>query len=193
MGSPATSADIHLVVFALDGQRYGLPLHGVERVLPMVAVSPLPQAPAVALGMINLHGEVVPVVDVRRRFGFSPREYGPTAHLLVTRTARRRLALPVDQVSGVLEVRPEDVTLPDAVLPGIAHVAGIVRLPDGLLFIHDLDAFLALDEERQLSEALEKVERHGDTAARAHSEGGRAFGSSAGQQFSSSADGGLPP
>lgn len=148
---------LRLVIFSLDGQRYSLPISTAERVLPMIAVSPLPQAPAVALGVVNLHGKVVPVLDIRRRFGFPARDYGLAAHLLLARTSRRTLALPVDEVLGVQEVAAEAVTPPDAVLPGIGHVAGIVALADGLLFVHDLDTFLSLDEERQLTEALEEM------------------------------------
>jgi purine-binding chemotaxis protein CheW len=65
--------------------------------------------------------------------------------------------LAVDEVLGVREVAPETITRPDALLPGIGHVAGIVALPDGLLFIHDVEACLSLDEERRLSESLEGV------------------------------------
>ena len=153
--SPNAGSPMRLVLFALDGQRYGLPLARVERALPMVAVAPLPKAPAIALGVINLHGQVIPVVDVGRRLGLPAREYGLTAHLLVARTARRRLALPVEEALGVQEVSTAAVIPPHAVLPGIGHVAGIATLPDGILFIHDLDTFLSLDEERQLGEALE--------------------------------------
>ncbi len=153
------SSVLQLVVFAIEGQRYALPLSAVERVLPMVAVSPLPQAPAIALGVINVHGRVLPVLDIRQRFGLPPRDYGLRSHLLVSRTRRRTLALPVDEVLGVSEVAAEDIAPPDAVLPGVAHVAGIVALADGLLFIHDLDAFLSLDEEQRLNESVEEIGR----------------------------------
>ncbi len=122
------------------------------------AVSPLPQAPPLTLGVINLHGKVVPVLDMRRRFGAPPRDYGLAAHLLLARTTRRTLALPVDEVLGVKEVATAAVTPPAAVLPGIAQVVGIVALPKGLLFIHDLDNFLSLDEEQQLTRAIEEAE-----------------------------------
>lgn len=151
------SSVFQLVVFVIEAQQYSLPLPVVEQVLPMVAVSPLPQAPPIALGVINLHGKVIPVLDIRRRFGFPPRDYGLAAHLLVARTRRRTLALPVDAVLGVREVPVDAVTSPDAVLPGIGHVVGIVTLAEGLLFIHDLDTFLSLDEERRLTGALEEM------------------------------------
>ncbi|MBI2215841.1 MAG: purine-binding chemotaxis protein CheW [Candidatus Rokubacteria bacterium] len=143
-----------LVVFVLDAQRYGLDLAAVDRVLPMVAVSPLPKAPGIALGVVNVRGFVVPVLDIRRRFGRPPREYGLAAHLVVCRSRRRLLALPVDEVLGVREVDAGAVRPAETVLPGIEYVTGIVALPGGLLYIHDLESFLSLDEERGLAEAL---------------------------------------
>lgn len=146
---------LSLVVFAIEEHRYALHLHTVERVFPMTEVAPLPKAPAIALGVINLHGAIIPVLDIHRRFGFPPRDYGLVAHLVVARTSRRTMALPVDEVLGVREVAAEAAVPAGAVLPGIGHVAGIVPLADGLLFIQDLEAFLSLDEEQQLGEALE--------------------------------------
>lgn len=143
-------------VFVIEGRRYALHLSVVERVLPMVEVSPLPEAPAIALGVINLRGQIVPVLDIRRRFGLPTRDYGPATHLLVARTARRIVALPVDEVLGVQAVAAAAITPPVSVLPGIGHVAGIVALADGLLFIHDLETFLLLDEEQRLTAALEE-------------------------------------
>lgn len=156
-GWGAGSPFFRLVVFTIEEQRYSLDISAVERVLPMVAVSGLPKAPAIALGVISLHGQVIPVLDIRRRFGLPPRDWSLTAHLLVARTIRRTLALPVDEVLGVREMAREAVTPPDVILPGIGHISGIAALSDGLLFIHDLETFLSLDEEQQLTEALEEI------------------------------------
>jgi purine-binding chemotaxis protein CheW len=150
-------AMFYLVVFLLAEQLYALPLPMVERVLPMVAVSPLPQAPPMTLGVINLHGTVIPVLDLRRRFGFPPHEYGLAAHVLLARTTRRLLALPVDEVLGVKEVAATAITSPDAVISGSAPVVGIVALADGLLCIHDLDSLLSYDEEQGLTRAIEET------------------------------------
>ena len=153
---PVRQDSVHcLVIFHLENQRYALPLTAVERVLRMVAVSPLPQAPAIVLGVVNYHGQVIPVIDLQRRFGLPTRHYGLSATLLVVRTERRTLALPVDEVLGVQEVATDIVSPPATVCPGIGLLVGIVALPDGVLFIHDVDAFLSLDEEAQLGQALE--------------------------------------
>ena len=146
---------LQVVVFVLDGQRYAFPLATVQQVLPMVAPAPLPEAPAIALGVINLHGLIVPMLDLRRRLGLPPREYGPADRLVVARSSRRLLAIPVDEALGVTEVMMDSIVPPEAILPGIGRVAGVAPLADGLLFIHDLDSFLSLDEEQGLTSALE--------------------------------------
>lgn len=155
-GSPRSPA-LRLVVFDIEGARYALPLSAVERILPMAAVAALPQAPPIALGAINLGGEVIPVLDLRRRLGLPPRELSLAARLMVASTRRRRLALTVDDVQGVREVAPGSVTPPGAVLPGLRNLAGIVALTEGLLYIHDLEAFLSLEEEARLDAALREA------------------------------------
>ena len=155
--SPPRNPFLSMALFRLDEQRYALPLAAVERVLPMVAVSPLPQTPAIALGVINVHGTVIPVLDFRRRVNLPSREIGISGHLLIARTARRTVGLPVDEVLGAMEVDAQTVTGPQTVLPGIGQVTGIATLADGLLFIYDLDAFLSLEEELQLADALQET------------------------------------
>ncbi len=145
---------VALVVFLLEEQLYAVPLAMVDRVWPMAAVTLLPQAPDVVLGVINIHGTIFPVVDLRRRFRRALREYGVRAHLLLVRTSRRRIVVPVDETLGVREVDLQAVSPPETVVPGAGYVAGMVTLSDGLLFIQDLDAVLSLDEDRRLTEAL---------------------------------------
>jgi purine-binding chemotaxis protein CheW len=148
---------LQLLVFSIGGCHYALRLLMVERVLSMVEVSPLPNAPAVALGVINYHGTIVAVVDIRRPLNSSLREYGVADQLVVARTARRMLLFPVDEVLGIREIVADSVAPPNTILPGIHHVEGVVALPDSVLFIHDLETFLSLDEEQELSEALAEM------------------------------------
>jgi purine-binding chemotaxis protein CheW len=150
--------DHPLVVFLTESKPFALHLSVVERVLPMVAFSPLSGGPEIVLGAINLHGRVVPVLDLRRRLGLPECEYGPEAHVLAARARQRVLALPVDEVTGVQRVVADAVTAPDEVAPGLALVNGVAPLEDGILVIHDLDAFLSSEEEVALDRALEGVE-----------------------------------
>jgi purine-binding chemotaxis protein CheW len=92
-----------LVVFTMDEQRYALQLAAVERVVRMVEVTLLPQAPQIVLGVINAQGRIIPVVDIRRRFRLPARDIRLSDHLLIARTARRTVALALDAVTGIVE------------------------------------------------------------------------------------------
>jgi len=144
-----------VVVFTLGDQRYGLPLHAVERVVRMVDVTPLPRAPDIVLGVVNVQGRVIPVVNPRRRFRLPERDISLTEQLVIAHATRRPVALVVDAVSGVLEYSAEEAVGARDIAPGIEHVKGVVKLADGLLLIHDLDKFLSLEEETALDRAIE--------------------------------------
>jgi purine-binding chemotaxis protein CheW len=145
-----------LVALRAHGQRWALPLSIVERVVAMVAVSVLPLAPSGVRGAINVHGEIVPVLDLAARFGLPAGERGPDAQLVLARTRRRTVAVEVDEAIGVMAVEPAAIAAGER-LPrdlAAAPVAGVAALRDGLLVIHDLDAFLTDAEEERLDRAL---------------------------------------
>ncbi len=144
-----------LVVFSLDECRYALPLPVVERAVRMVEITPLPKAPGIVLGVINLAGRVVPVLNIRRRFHLREREPGVCDQLLIARTPARTVALAVDAVEGVVHYSADEVIAPPAIVPGLEYLAGVIKLDDGMLFIHDLDLFLSLEEEQALARAIE--------------------------------------
>jgi purine-binding chemotaxis protein CheW len=148
-----------IVVFSLDDGRFGFDVTAIERVLPAVAITPLPQAPAIVLGVFNLHGRVIPVVDVRRRFQLPERAVSPDDQFIVARAGSRTLALVVDATVGVLALSATDVVPPQSILAPLPHVRGVVRLPDGLVLVHDLETFLALDEAAALSGAMQRFEQ----------------------------------
>jgi len=147
------------VAFDLDKQRFALHLSVVERVVPVAEMTPLPDAPEVVRGVINIQGRVLPVFDVRRRLGLPSRPVRLSDHMILARTARRSVALWVDGVRGVVEPggepgSAENITPAEGVLPGLETIEGVVKLEDGLVLIHDLARFLSLEEERALDGAM---------------------------------------
>ena len=143
-----------LVVFTLDEHRYALPLSAVDRAVRMVEITPLPKAPEIVLGAINLAGRIVPVLNIRKRFHLSERKPGLGDQLLIARTPGRTVALAVDAVDSVVQRSPDEVIAPPTIVPGLEYLAGVVKLADGMLFIHDLDRFLSLEEEQALEAAI---------------------------------------
>lgn len=148
------------VLFALAARRFALPLAVVERCVRIVDITALPQAPGIVLGVINVAGRLVPVVDVRKRFGLPDRGIVASDQLLIARTSAqlsaRTLALWVDAVEGVVTWAADRVP---AAVPGheTEYVTGILRLRDGLILIHDLSKFLSLAEGVVLDQVMAEV------------------------------------
>ncbi len=141
------------VVFTLDDQRYTLPLASVERVFPAAYITPLPQAPAIIMGVINVQGHVIPVINLRKRFRLAERELELSDQFIVGTTPRRTVALVVDTVLGVADFPTHDITPNIHIVPGLSPIAGVIKTIEDVLLIHDLDACLSLDEEEALDGA----------------------------------------
>jgi purine-binding chemotaxis protein CheW len=154
MRPPSTDPPRSLVVFTLDAQRYAIPLSAVERVFPTVEITPIPKAPEIVPGVVNIEARIVPVVDFRRRFRLPEREPEIYDHMIVASTGKRTVAFVVDGATGVLEIPGSGITALTDLLPGTEYVEGILRLPDGLILIHDLETFLSLEEEKLLDRAM---------------------------------------
>jgi purine-binding chemotaxis protein CheW len=143
-----------VILFTLEGQHYGLRLSAVDRIVHMVEVTPLPKAPEIVLGVVNLQGRVIPVFDIRRRFRLPRREIQLSDHLIVAHTTRRAVALVVDSVTTVVELSEQELVEPQEILPNLEYVEGVAKQEDGMILIHNLDEFLSLEEDRALDEAM---------------------------------------
>src|SRR5258708_14912689 len=129
---PALGKTAQWVVFGLDTGRYAISLAAVDRIVRAVHVTPLPLAPGIVLGAINVAGCVLPVLDIRRRFGLPERNINLTDHFLIARTAQRRVVLVIDAAQGVLEHPAAAVIDVEGVAPALARIRGVIRLADRL-------------------------------------------------------------
>lgn len=154
------SKSVQLLVFCIGDQYCGLYLAQVDRVIRAVDITPLPEAPDVVLGVIDLHGILVPLMNVRKRFGFADRPISVDDHFIIARCDERTMGLAVDTVKGIVERSPEAIIPPEKILHKWQPIEGVIQLEDGLVLIRDLDQFLSLDEDRVLEQAL-TAESHG--------------------------------
>lgn len=146
-----------LVVWTLNTQSYALPFTMVERVMRAIEVTPLPDAPDIVCGIINVQGEVVPVVNMRARFSLPEREIALSDQIVLARTSRRQLAFFVDAVNGLVDYAEEAVVHTEDIAPGKGAIAGVLKFPDGMVLIHDLERCLSLDQEHILDIALKNA------------------------------------
>ena len=109
---------------------------------------------------MNLHGRIIPAVDMRRRFRLPARPVSLTDRLIITHTLRGPMALLADAVDGIADFAQSDIAGAESISSGLDHIEGAVRLDDGLILIHDPDRFLSTEETARLERAMEH--RHAD-------------------------------
>ena len=143
-----------VLVFELGGQKYALPTADVRELVRAVAITPLPGAPGVVEGVVDVRGCVLPVLDVRARFRLPAKALEPSDHFIVASAGARGVILRVDRATHLALVDPASVQGPETLDPGSAYVAGVARLEEGLVLIHDLATFLSAAEGGSLDEAL---------------------------------------
>lgn len=145
---------MELLQFELAGQRYGIPALAVREIVRAVSIAPLHHAPDVVAGVINLRGTVVPVVEMRLRFGLTPRPLVPSEHFIIVGTDEQPVALRVDRALELTSVSDKSVTDAAGLAAGSDSVSGIAALPDGLTVVHDPVRFLSQAERQLLDRAL---------------------------------------
>ena len=143
-----------ILVFQVQGQRFALPAADVQELQRAVTIVPLPKAPAVVEGLIDVRGTLVPVFDIRCRFRLAAKEVGSLDHLVIAHAKGRLVALRVDRVLDFVAVDDRRIEDPRDLVPGTDYVAGVARLEGGLVLIHDLATFLSAAEAADLDAAI---------------------------------------
>jgi purine-binding chemotaxis protein CheW len=143
-----------IVLFSLDEPRYALYLPAVERVVQAVEITPLPKAPDIVLGVINFQGEIIPVIDIRKRFLLPSREITLEDQFIIARTSKRLVVLVVDSVAGVYELEHHQVVDAEEAFPYTDYLSGVAKIETNIVLINDLEKFFSLDEQKILDQAL---------------------------------------
>lgn len=149
---------LKLVIFILGEHMYALTLSSVERVIPLLEITPLPKAPEIVSGVINLQGRILPVFNLQKRFRLPETEPALADQMIVARASGRTVSFGVKKVEGVMEWPGEEIIPREKIHPEMEYVEGVIKLDNGMVFIHDLDRFLSLDEKQELDNALKKAE-----------------------------------
>jgi len=133
--------------FFLDGLFFGVGVQKVQEVIRFQEMTRVPQAPPVVGGLINLRGQIVTALDLRRRLELREREAGQRPMNVVVRTDDGVVSLLVDEIGDVVEVDQESFEPPPETLRGVARelVLGVYKLKDRLLLLLDTERVVNLD------------------------------------------------
>jgi purine-binding chemotaxis protein CheW len=166
--APETSANsqiLALLAFQVAGQRCGLPVTRVVRIIEMVAITRLPGAPDPIQGIINVRGKTAPVMDLRHRFGLPRPAYGLHTPIILVEVSDngRLLGLIVDEVEDVLHLPAESLEMAQTIVPAelagqmtaqTAHLVGVAKMDRQMILVLDVRALLSHLEQVTLSQAL---------------------------------------
>ncbi|GEA17044.1 chemotaxis protein CheW [Moorella sp. E306M] len=140
-----------LVVFDLAGELYGLDIFDVREIVKDTLVTRIPQTPEFVEGVVNLRGKIIPVIDLRKRFGFAKGEKTKDARIIIVDIAGQEAGLVVDSVKEVAAVDETTIeTTPDVTTVNAAFVEGLAKKDDKIIIIIKLELLLEVDEKEML-------------------------------------------
>lgn len=144
--------EIRLAVLLLDGQPYAVDIMKIKQIIRPMKITPLPDAPGFVEGMINLRGVVIPVVDMRKRFGLKPRGEDEEEKVIIVGVEGNIVGIIVDEVTEVVTVKKSEIQPPPGLIRGVKshYLLGVFRYLDDILLILNLDEILTAEEKIDL-------------------------------------------
>ena len=142
------------VVFALNKQSYGIGISKIKEVLSYRKITPLPYIKGIVKGIINLRGIILPVFDLREKFGLPVEDYTRFHVIIIVEMSGRVMGVIADEILDVLEILPEDFQDSGNLPPGLReeYLLGAGRKGDEMIILLNLDRLLSSEELEQLDE-----------------------------------------
>jgi purine-binding chemotaxis protein CheW len=148
-GFAGTSDELlQLVSFNIGSEEFGVDILKVQEINRMAEITKVPQAPHYVEGVINLRGKVIPIVDLRKRFGLEIKEYDKNTRIVVVDIEGNVMGMVVDSVSEVLRLPTNTIEPPPEIVTGInsEYIKGVAKLEDRLLIFLDLSKVIDVNE-----------------------------------------------
>jgi purine-binding chemotaxis protein CheW len=136
---------LEVLSYRLGEQVHALPLVQIDKVVQAVAVTRLPAPPPGIKGVIDVQGRIVPVVDAHAKAGLPSRAIELEHRLVLGRSHGRMVALQVDEVLEVMILADDQLIRSGDFLPSMAGLEGVIKAPDGLILVHDLDRMVQVE------------------------------------------------
>lgn len=143
---------IQVVSFHLGREEYGVDISQVQEIIRMVDITHVPRAPHFMEGVINLRGQLIPIIDLRTRFGMERAEHTKNTRIVVTEIATKRVGIIVDSVSEVLNLPVENVEEAPEMIAGVGteYISGVGKVGDRLIILLELQKVISTQEKQEL-------------------------------------------
>ncbi len=150
------------ISFSIGEENYGVDIQTVKEVIRHKEITRLPKAPSFVKGVINLRGDVIPILDLRERFGLEHKEYTEMTRVIVVEVDDRSIGMVVDSVSHVLRIGQAEIEPPPPIVGGISaeYLRGVGKVGEKLIVLLNIDRILTVEEKVE----LDKMEKSKETA-----------------------------
>jgi len=139
---PLPPKECQFLTFLVGDEEYGLDILKVQEVRAHSAITPIPNAPDYVRGVMNLRGTIIPVVDLRARFGLNKVPYSRLNVIVVATVRTKTVGLMVDAVSDVLNFPPDEIQPPPDFGEAVHSVSGLARSGEKVILLLDMDRIL---------------------------------------------------
>jgi len=148
-----------LVVFTLANETYGIAISTVNEIIRMQDITEVPRTPDFVEGVINLRGRIVPVIDLRKRFGLEAAEATQASRIMVVELQGLTVGMIVDSVSEVLRLPTDSIEPTPAIASGVdsAYLKGVGKWDDRLIILLDIEKVLYQSEQEEVAASMEIV------------------------------------
>lgn len=152
-----------LISFMVGSEEYGMEIVRVKEVIRTPAITPLPKAPSFVKGIINLRGDVIPIIDLRDKFGLEATEYTAATRVIVVDVDGKLVGMIVDAASQVIRIPTDQIEPPPPVAGGLPSdlIEGVGKIGDRLIVLLNIDMILSASDRIQL-EGIEARESRQD-------------------------------
>lgn len=156
-----------LVVFELANEHYGVDISAVNTIIRMQEITEVPRTPRFVEGVINLRGSIIPVIDLRKRFGLPTGEITKASRIVVVEAASQMIGMVVDAVAETLRLTCDSIEPPSPVVVSVdsEYLRGIGKQNDRLVILLDLDKVLSAKESESLAKLDKRAKRGADDLA----------------------------
>jgi purine-binding chemotaxis protein CheW len=147
---------MQLVSFTLAKELYGIEITKVREIILITDITRIPETPSFVKGLINLRSSVIPVIDLRVRFGMPEGDLTDESRIVVVQACGKTIGIVVDAVSEVLRVKREHISPPPPTIAGLGreYLSGLVKLNDRLLILLDIDKIFSEEEMTAMRNAV---------------------------------------
>ncbi len=143
-----------IVSFRLADEEYGVDIMRAQEIIMISQITRVPEVPDFICGLINLRGHVIPIVDLRKRFGLEAREYDEHTRVIVVNVESKTIGIVVDAVTEVLRIHAEQIEPAPSSITGLDHeyIRGLVKLEGKLLILLNIEKILSREQQRELTQ-----------------------------------------